>query len=69
MLNRVQQTWCAMHGHDDMLQFESDRMFLRCATCGHESPGWAVDRMRRIALDSERQRPLVRPLMGARRAA
>ena len=39
---RVRRIFCGMHGHDNLLQFERDRMFLRCVSCGHESPGWAL---------------------------
>jgi hypothetical protein len=35
--------WChIMHRHDYMLQYESNRMFLHCANCGHQSPGWEI---------------------------
>lgn len=37
---RVKQLFCGFHGHDALLQFETDRMFLRCVSCGHETPGW-----------------------------
>lgn len=43
VLNQVRQTFCGMQGHDSMVQFERDRMFLRCDSCGHESPGWTID--------------------------
>jgi hypothetical protein len=43
VFGRVRQMVCGMHGHDSLLQFEQDRMFLRCASCGHESPGWVLD--------------------------
>jgi len=43
VLDRVREAFCGMHGHDNLLQFEQDRMFLRCASCGHESPGWDLD--------------------------
>lgn len=33
---------CGMHGHDSLLHFGHDRMFLRCASCGYESPGWEL---------------------------
>ena len=39
---RVRQMFCGMHGHDSLLTFEHDRMFLRCVSCGHESPGWEL---------------------------
>ncbi len=34
---------CAFRGHDQLVHFTSGRMFLRCATCGHETPGWQID--------------------------
>jgi len=42
MVDRVKQMWCGLHGHDALLQFEQDRMFLRCVSCGHETPGWTT---------------------------
>jgi hypothetical protein len=37
----VRDTLCAMRGHDLMLHFDrGHRICLRCATCGHETPGW-----------------------------
>ena len=38
----VRQTLCGLRGHDDLLHFEDSRMSLECATCGHQSPGWAI---------------------------
>jgi hypothetical protein len=38
----LQQAVCALHGHDAILQYERSRMFLRCTSCGYESPGWEV---------------------------
>ncbi len=50
LLQRVvvgaQQLICGLHGHDRLLHFEGNRMFLKCATCGHETPGWAIDERR-----------------------
>lgn len=31
---------CGLHGHDALPQFERDRMYLRCVSCGHETAGW-----------------------------
>jgi len=42
MVDRVKQMWCGLHGHDRLLQFEQDRLFLRCVSCGHETPGWTL---------------------------
>jgi hypothetical protein len=42
MLKRIHGLVCGMHGHDSVLQYERNRMFLRCTSCGHETPGWEV---------------------------
>jgi hypothetical protein len=72
MLGRVRQAFCGLHGHDTLLQFEEDRMFLKCVSCGHESPGWALNETPptvRVQADEPR-RTLVRPqLIGERRIA
>lgn len=39
-VGHVQAAVCGFHGHDPMLQFEQGRMFLRCTSCGYQSPGW-----------------------------
>jgi hypothetical protein len=43
---RMQYTICSLHGHDPLLHFDQNRMYLRCATCGHETPGWELDQRR-----------------------
>ena len=39
----LRQLLCGLHGHDAMLQFERDRLFLQCVTCGHATPGWSLN--------------------------
>jgi hypothetical protein len=39
----LQRWYCGLHGHDTMLHFEQERMALRCASCGHETPGWNLN--------------------------
>jgi hypothetical protein len=39
-LDGLQTTMCGLHGHDPLLQFERGRIFLRCSSCGYQSPGW-----------------------------
>lgn len=34
---------CALRGHDLMMEFAPKRLSLRCAACGHHTPGWALD--------------------------
>jgi hypothetical protein len=43
MLDWIRHTVCGMHGHDNLLQFEQERMFLKCVSCGHETPGWELN--------------------------
>jgi hypothetical protein len=43
MMDRVRRAVCALHGHDTLLQFEQERMFLKCVSCGHETPGWELN--------------------------
>jgi hypothetical protein len=49
VLERLGQLVCAMHGHDNLIQFEQNRMFLKCASCGHETPGWTLPNRRPVA--------------------
>jgi hypothetical protein len=43
VFERLRPVYCGMHGHDPLLQFQHERMFLRCASCGHETPGWSLN--------------------------
>jgi hypothetical protein len=43
VFDRVREAFCGLHGHDSLLQFKHDRMFLKCVSCGHESPGWELN--------------------------
>ncbi|HJZ77407.1 MAG TPA: hypothetical protein VKE51_37005 [Vicinamibacterales bacterium] len=43
VIDRLRQMYCGLHGHDTLLQFEQDRMYLRCVSCGHETPGWELN--------------------------
>jgi hypothetical protein len=42
-LARLRQFYCGLHGHDNLLQFRAERMFLECVSCGHASPGWDLN--------------------------
>ena len=68
----LRQTYCGLSGHDALLQFETDRMFLQCVSCGHESPGWELnENAPRISVRGDTRRlRLMRPhLVGERRIA
>jgi hypothetical protein len=72
MLDRVREAFCGLHGHDNLLQFQHDRMFLKCVSCGHESPGWELNEAPPTVATHEetRRQPIARPhLIGARRIA
>jgi hypothetical protein len=38
----LRQVLCGLHGHDRLVQFERNRMYMRCVSCGHETPGWTL---------------------------
>ena len=47
-----------MRRHAEMMQFEKNRLSLRCVSCGRETPGWVLDRKTPIVrLSAERRRP------------
>jgi hypothetical protein len=74
MFDRVRQMLCALHGHDNLLLFERDRLSLKCSTCGHETPGWELSETpptpTAASHGDARRHALVRPqLVGARRIA
>jgi hypothetical protein len=71
IVNRMRQFFCGLHGHDSLLQFEQDRMSLKCVSCGYESPGWALtEGPAEMRTATPPQRLSVRPeLAGARRVA
>jgi hypothetical protein len=33
---------CGVTGHDRLLQFDRQRISLRCIRCGHETRGWTI---------------------------
>lgn len=69
----LRQAYCGLHGHDNLLQFEKERMFLRCVSCGHQTPGWELSDMPRPTIrlrGDARHHALARPhLVKARRIA
>jgi hypothetical protein len=71
VLTRVQRALCGLHGHDTLLQFGHQRLYLKCVSCGHESPGWTISDTRAARpRGAARLHALVRPeLAAARRIA
>ena len=72
MFDWLRQTLCGWHGHDTLLHFERERISLRCASCGHETPGWALDEAPptvTIRSDAHRHVPARPQLVSARRIA
>jgi hypothetical protein len=39
----VREAACGIGGHEYLRHAERDRLFLRCADCGHETQGWRID--------------------------
>ena len=54
----IQTAVCGgLHGHDPLLQVEGPRLFLRCTTCGHETPGWTTTGRRpRLRFEGDQHR-------------
>ena len=53
----IQSAMCSLHGHDPLLQVQGGRMFLRCTTCGYETPGWTTaERGPRLRFEGDEQR-------------
>jgi hypothetical protein len=73
MLDRIREAFCGLHGHDNLLQFKHDRMFLKCVSCGHESPGWELNETPPTVVaqvENHMRQPLIRPqLVDVRRIA
>ena len=68
----LRQTLCGLHGHDDLLHFEHERMSLRCASCGHETAGWELNEVKPTITmrgDARRHAIVRRQLVSARRIA
>jgi len=56
-LEHLQSAVCGLHGHDPILQFEEGRMFLRCTSCGFETPGWDTGKRRpRLRFEGDARR-------------
>ncbi len=71
VLEAVRHLVCGVQGHDYLLRFERDRMYLKCLSCGHESPGWELpERRPTVTARAEPSSSLSRPrLLHARRIA
>jgi hypothetical protein len=69
VLERLGQIVCGMHGHDNLIQFEQYRMFLKCASCGHETPGWRLPDRRPVARPREAGHELMTTLHDVKRVA
>jgi hypothetical protein len=41
-LGRLGQLFCGLRGHDSILHFASNRVNMRCTSCGYETPGWEI---------------------------
>ncbi|MGH9408410.1 MAG: hypothetical protein ACRD1V_03055 [Vicinamibacterales bacterium] len=56
-VGRVGQLFCGLRGHDSVLHFESNRVMMRCTSCGHDSPGWEMTgRAPRVRFEGDARR-------------
>jgi hypothetical protein len=72
-LTWLRQAFCGLGGHDNLMHFEKDRMYLRCVSCGRETPGWELSELPKPTMrlrGDARRHALARPhLVSARRIA
>ena len=72
MVNWVHSVICGLHGHDNLLQFGRGRMFLKCVSCGHESPGWTIKERQAagvVAVAAQKRWRFLPQFAGLKRAA
>ena len=56
------QAICGIRGHDSVLHFESQRVMMRCTSCGHDTPGWEISgRGPRRRFEGDPRRHLLKP--------
>lgn len=46
-------------GHDFIYKIDDSRLFLKCANCGLETPGWQVEKGKFAALVPKRARKVI----------
>lgn len=39
-VERYRKFKCGLTGHDYLMDFENNRMSMKCISCGHNTPGW-----------------------------
>jgi hypothetical protein len=39
---RIRQAICGLHGHQLLMHFDPHRIYLECAACGRQTPGWNI---------------------------
>jgi hypothetical protein len=44
LARRVWRLACGVCGHQMLMHYEADRLSLRCALCGRDTPGWELGR-------------------------
>jgi hypothetical protein len=49
MGRQLSQWICALHGHETELRIGANRLHLQCKHCGHQTPGWVLERPPRRA--------------------
>ena len=61
LTHAIRKALCGLRGHDSVLHFEGKRVMLRCTSCGHDSPGWAIDSAGpRLVFHGDAERHLLR---------
>ena len=62
--NWIRETFFGLHGHDNLLQYGQERLFLKCVSCGHESPGWELtETPPTVKMHGDASRHVLRPTL------
>ena len=72
LMSLLKRFYCGLHGHDTLMHFEKNRLYLQCVSCGHATPGWSLTEPppKAIYRGDARRHALARPrLISARRIA
>jgi hypothetical protein len=69
-LRQLRYLHCSLlRGHDEYLQFQKNRLSLKCLSCGHETPGWGLDRKSPLVPFPTERRRTYAPRISDRRIA
>ena len=49
--------YCGLRGHEDLMEFGKDRLYLYCQSCGWSSPGWEIGKKKNQVIKESNVQP------------